>query len=201
MVANMEIGVSDTYIKISNVFIFDDYVIKEYYHRYDFVDYIVKNETDINMRLLNLGISFIPKLLSVEKNMQKTKLAFKKIDGRTLASLKFSYMEFEEKFKIFMKILNMVKVLHINNLIHNDLSLANLMLNHDKEVYMIDFALSTSFNKKDSINDLNSLTYIGYKIFNVKFDIKADDIHNYIRKIGEIKYELLYKRGFKVKDL
>lgn len=66
---------------------------------------------------------------------------------------------------------------------------------------MIDFALSTSFNKKDSINDLNSLTYIGYKIFNVKFDIKADDIHNYIRKIGEIKYELLYKRGFKVKDL
>lgn len=153
------------------------------------------------MRLLNLGISFVPKLLSVEKNMQKTKLAFKKIDGRTLASLKFSYMEFEEKFKIFMKILNMVKVLHINNLIHNDLSLANLMLNHDKEVYMIDFALSTSFNKKDSINDLNSLTYIGYKIFNVKFDIKADDIHNYIRKIGEIKYELLYKRGFKVKDL
>ena len=110
-------------------------------------------------------------------------------------------MEFEEKFKIFMKILNMVKVLHINNLIHNDLSLANLMLNHDKEVYMIDFALSTSFNKKDSINDLNSLTYIGYKIFNVKFNIKANDIHNYIRKIGEIKYELLYKRGFKVKDL
>lgn len=71
MVANMEIGVSDTYIKISNVFIFDDYVIKEYYHRYDFVDHIVKNETDINMRLLNLGISFVPNYYQLRKICKK----------------------------------------------------------------------------------------------------------------------------------
>lgn len=190
----MEIICENKILKISNIHEFNNFVIKEYENKYKFVDHIVFNEIEVNKKLFKLGIVHIPKLLAVEKNLNTTKLYFEKIDGRTLSSMKLSYFTFEEKFRILYKILNIIKLLHMNNIIHNDLRFSNILLTDNKEVYLIDFALSTSFTEKSNTNEMKSINSIVNNLFGVDLNLKFKDIHKLINKIGELKYELLYKR-------
>lgn len=66
---------------------------------------------------------------------------------------------------------------------------------------MIDFALSTNLNEKNLLNDISALSNIISKMINIDCEIENNDINSYIKKIGEIKYELLYKRGASFKEL
>lgn len=197
----MEIMTEDSNINISNIIESTSYIIKQYTNKYNFVDQIVSNEIGINKKLHDLGIKFIPSLVLVEKGINNTNLYFEKIEGRNLSTIKFEYISFEEKFNILLKILNIVKILHLNNISHNDLTLSNIIITDNKEVFLIDFALSTSLDKKNYINDIMSLNSIINKLFKVKIELKVDNIHRYIKKIGEIKYELLYQRGITYKKL
>lgn len=197
----MEIMTEDSNINISNIIESTSYIIKQYTNKYNFVDQIVSNEIGINKKLHDLGIKFIPSLVLVEKGINNTNLYFEKIEGRNLSTIKFEYISFEEKFSILLKILNIVKILHLNNISHNDLTLSNIIITDNKEVFLIDFALSTSLDKKNYINDIMSLNSIINKLFKVKIELKVDNIHRYIKKIGEIKYELLYQRGIAYKKL
>lgn len=197
----MEIMTEDSNINISNIIESTSYIIKQYTNKYNFVDQIVLNEIGINKKLHDLGIKFIPSLVLVEKGINNTNLYFEKIEGRNLSTIKFEYISFEEKFSILLKILNIVKILHLNNISHNDLTLSNIIITDNKEVFLIDFALSTSLDKKNYINDIMSLNSIINKLFKVKIELKVDNIHRYIKKIGEIKYELLYQRGIAYKKL
>lgn len=197
----MEIMTGYSSINISNIIESTSYIIKQYTHKYNFVDQIVENEIGINKKLHDLGIKFIPSLVLIEKGINNTNLYFEKIEGRNLSTIKFEYLSFEEKFNILWKILNIVKILHLNNISHNDLTLSNIIITDNKEVFLIDFALSTSLDKKNYINDIISLNSIINKLFKVKIELKVDNIHRYIKKIGEIKYELLYQRGIAYKKL
>ena len=114
MVENMEVIANDKIIKISNLKIYENYIVKEYYNRYKFVKVIAENEISINKKLKKLGLVYVPKLLSIKQNDKFIKLYFEKIEGRTLGNVKFVYMKFEEKYRLFFKILNLIKLLHMN---------------------------------------------------------------------------------------
>lgn len=190
MVENMEVIANDKIIKISNLKIYENYIVKEYHNRYKFVKVIVENEISINKKLKKLGLVYVPKLLSIKQNDKFIKLYFEKIEGRTLGNVKFVYMKFEEKYRLFFKILNLIKLLHMNNIVHNDLKMSNIILNYDKEIYLIDFALSTLKDEANCKYDLQDLTAIAEKIFEKKVIISANTIHGYIKKVNEIKYYL-----------
>lgn len=197
----MEI-VSDNYIlKISNIVEYENYIIKKYEHRFNFIDQIVENEILFNEKLQKLGISYIPNLIAVEKNLNTTKLYFEKIEGRVLSSIKLPFLTMEDKIMIVCKIVNIVKLLHMNNIVHNDLRMCNIIISEKKDVYLLDFALSTNLNEKNLLNDISALSNIISKMINIDCEIENNDINSYIKKIGEIKYELLYKRGASFKEL
>ena len=73
------------------------------------------------------------------------------------------------------------------------------MITSDKEVYLIDFDLSTSLYKNNFNVDIYSLNKILYfllkneKVLLRLRNYKYDSIDEYIKKIGEIENELLFK--------
>lgn len=172
----------------------EKYVIKKYKLRYNFIINIVKNEIKINQELSKKGIKLIPKLLKVEEGIDEIKLYFSKIKGTPLSKLKFENLDFQIKIRIFYNILNLIKLLHLNNIVHNDLNLSNFILSDDNEVYIVDFALAEKLNDNNKHNDLEPIEYIIKRIFGVIINFKYVDIHHYIHKFGKLRYELLYKR-------
>lgn len=198
----MEVNISNNHsFKISNIIEADDYIIKEYRLLYNFIKNIVENEIRMNKVLLNRGIVYVPKLVKVEEGLNVIKLYFEKINGNTLSSIKFTNLEIDIKMDIFYRILNFIKLLHLNNIVHNDLSLSNFILSDDNKLYLIDFALSDKLNNQNRLNDLHSLNEIIKKIFEVEFKLISKNIHRYMFRFGEVKYELLYKRRIRNKRL
>lgn len=197
----MEIVSENNILKISKIIERDNYIIKQYEHKYNFIDQIVDNEILYNKKLQKLGLTFIPHLIAIERNIYTTKLYFEKIEGRVLSTVKFSMLEIDEKVSLVNKLLNVIKLLHMNNIVHNDIRLSNIIISNSNDIYLIDFALSVDLNEISLLNDINALNNIIFKVLNKEYEFENNDINSYIKKIGEIKYELLYKAGITFKKL
>ena len=126
-------------------------------------------------------------------------LYFDKINGIQFSNLNVDSLSLKEKFNIFNKLLVIVKSLHDIKIIHNDIKSTNIMITSDKEVYLIDFDLSTSLYKNNFNVDIYSLNKILYfllkdeKVILRLRNYTYDSIDEYIKKIGEIENELLFK--------
>ncbi|WP_068449056.1 protein kinase domain-containing protein [Caviibacter abscessus] len=187
-------------VTISSTKFDNNLFIKEYKHLYPYVKNIVNNEIEINYILFKNKIKNVPSIIALKNEKDKTTLYFTKINGVELSKFKLEYLNVIEKFSLFIKIVKIVKSLHDIKIVHNDLKLSNVLITSDKNVYILDFDLSTKLNNNNYIADLYSLSYILYYIFKnetVLYKIKNESynsIDDYFDKIRELKNELLLKK-------
>lgn len=186
-------------ISISKVINYEDIILKKYRYVYPYIKNIVSNEIDINCKILRNRLKNIPKMLGFINKINGAILYFDKINGIQFSNLNVDSLSLKEKFNIFNKLLVIVKSLHDIKIIHNDIKSTNIMITNDKEVYLIDFDLSTSLYKNNFNVDIYSLNKILYFLLkNEKVLLRLrnytyDSIDEYIKKIGEIENELLFK--------
>lgn len=186
-------------ISISKVINYEDIILKKYRYVYPYIKNIVSNEIDINCKILRNKLKNIPKMLGFINKINSAILYFDKINGIQFSNLNVDSLSLKEKFNIFNKLLVIVKSLHDIKIIHNDIKLTNIMITSDKEVYLIDFDLSTSLYKNNFNVDIYSLNKILYfllkdeKVILRLRNYTYDSIDEYIKKIGEIENELLFK--------
>lgn len=186
-------------ISISQVINYDDIILKKYRYVYPYVKNIVSNEVDINCKILQNKLKNIPKMIGFINKINGAILYFDRINGIQFSELNVDLLSLNEKFNIFNKLLTIVKSLHDIKIIHNDIKLSNIMITNNKEVYLIDFDLSTSLYKNNFNVDIYSLNKILYFLLkNEKVLLRLrnytyDSIDEYTKKIGEIENELLFK--------
>ncbi len=186
-------------ISISKVINYEDIILKKYRYVYPYIKNIVSNEIDINCKILRNRLKNIPKMLGFINKINGAILYFDKINGIQFSNLNVDSLSLKEKFNIFNKLLVIVKSLHDIKIIHNDIKSTNIMITSDKEVYLIDFDLSTSLYKNNfnvDIYSLNKILYFLLKDEKVLLRLRNytyDSIDEYIKKIGEIENELLFK--------
>lgn len=186
-------------ISISKVINYEDIILKKYRYVYPYIKNIVSNEIDINCKILRNKLKNIPKMLGFINKINGSILYFDKINGIQFSNLNVDSLSLKERFNIFNKLLVIVKSLHDIKIIHNDIKLTNIMITSDKEVYLIDFDLSTSLYKNNFNVDIYSLNKILYfllkdeKVILRLRNYTYDSIDEYIKKIGEIENELLFK--------
>lgn len=186
-------------ISISKVINYEDIILKKYRYVYPYIKNIVSNEIDINCKILRNKLKNIPKMLGFINKINGAILYFDKINGIQFSNLNVDSLSLKEKFNIFNKLLVIVKSLHDIKIIHNDIKSTNIMITSDKEVYLIDFDLSTSLYKNNFNVDIYSLNKILYflikdeKVLLRLINNIYDSIDEYIKKIGEIENELLFK--------
>lgn len=186
-------------ISISKVINYEDIILKKYRYVYPYIKNIVSNEIDINCKILQNRLKNIPKMLGFINKINGAILYFDKINGIQFSNLNVDSLSLKERFNIFNKLLVIVKSLHDIKIIHNDIKSTNIMITSDKEVYLIDFDLSTSLYKNNFNVDIYSLNKILYfllkdeKVILRLRNYTYDSIDEYIKKIGEIENELLFK--------
>lgn len=186
-------------ISISKVINYEDIILKKYRYVYPYIKNIVSNEIDINCKILRNKLKNIPKMLGFINKINGAILYFDKINGIQFSNLNVDSLSLKERFNIFNKLLVIVKSLHDIKIIHNDIKLTNIIITSDKEVYLIDFDLSTSLYKNNFNVDIYSLNKILYfllkdeKVILRLRNYTYDSIDEYIKKIGEIENELLFK--------
>lgn len=186
-------------ISISKVINYENIILKKYRYVYPYIKNIVSNEIDINCKILQNRLKNIPKMLGFINKINGAILYFDKINGIQFSNLNVDSLSLKEKFNIFNKLLVIVKSLHDIKIIHNDIKSTNIMITSDKEVYLIDFDLSTSLYKNNFNVDIYSLNKILYfllkdeKVILRLRNYTYDSIDEYIKKIGEIENELLFK--------
>lgn len=186
-------------ISISKVINYEDIILKKYRYVYPYIKNIVSNEIDINCKILRNKLKNIPKMLGFINKINGAILYFDKINGIQFSNLNVDSLSLKERFNIFNKLLVIVKSLHDIKIIHNDIKSTNIMITSDKEVYLIDFDLSTSLYKNNfnvDIYSLNKILYFLIKDEKVLLRLRNniyDSIDEYIKKIGEIENELLFK--------
>lgn len=175
-------------ISISKVINYEDIILKKYRYVYPYIKNIVSNEIDINCKILRNKLKNIPKMLGFINKINGAILYFDKINGIQFSNLNVDSLSLKEKFNIFNKLLVIVKSLHDIKIIHNDIKLTNIMITSDKEVYLIDFDLSTSLYKNNFNVDIYSLNKILYFLLkNEKVLLRLrnytyDSIDEYIKK-------------------
>ena len=91
---------------------------------------------------------------------------------------------------IFHKIIQLVKYLHDNNVVHSDLKLDNLLINEKKDIMIIDFDLSFICHNSDGMvfnGSFGTLKYIAPESYDVHVYSKKSDIW----QIGVILFILI----------
>ena len=155
--------------------------------------YFMKNEKCINMvsneveKLLKLSeFEFVPKIVGYDFN-NLCYLIEEEINGNNLDKHKFNNND--EKVDFIFKLLNIMKIIHENNIIHGDLKPANIIIDEFGSVKIVDFEISRYIDQDDAvIKDYGSVLYASpEQIRKEKLSFKSD-----IYQIGMIMLKLFY---------
>jgi serine/threonine protein kinase len=154
------------------------------------------------------------KMFELYKCDQNTYLFLIKMEKNYTTLGKFVYNNSITENKIYFdKIVKQILIglynLHINNFIHGDLKSANIMINRDLEIFLIDFGgiktIDTVFYTKSCTLTYRSIEELGYE-FNYKLNSKKTEKHknfyfkpsfkNDIWSLGIIFSEILLRNNF-----
>ncbi len=126
------------------------------------------------MIVLNeLHYSFIPKVIEVGEIRRLPFIIMEFVEGQTLEQLIFEegrIFSLPQSLEITKQLLQHVMVLHEANIIHRDLRIPNVLLQHDK-LFLIDFGLAeykkevkieTIKNPKKAQNHISDLYFVGH---------------------------------------
>ncbi|MEM0242991.1 MAG: KEOPS complex kinase/ATPase Bud32 [Candidatus Aenigmatarchaeota archaeon] len=120
-----------------------------------------KREAKILIECKRIGIN-VPRVLEINDFSMKMEY----INGKRLKDVinNKNYKEFATEIG------KIVSILHSNNIVHNDLTLSNLLL-YDNKIYLIDFGLSYNTNKiEKKAEDILTLYYSAKFIIGEKFE-------------------------------
>ena len=155
---------------------------KKYYEKEISINNILPQKQKYFLSLYDYGIGYIYKEAKDQPNnnqpldncppIKKTKI-FYKIEELCENGELFDYIYklkkgFTEELsaKIFCKILNAIKILHKNNIVHCDIKPENILLGNDFEPKLIDFGFSkfinSDNNNNNNINDNNNIDNVVY---------------------------------------
>lgn len=160
--------------------------------------YILRVVTDVLELYLNnslydqtIEINEIVFKLNLAPKLHKVKLInnveykiFDYIDGLTLED----YIKTHENYHdILDKIVNGLQLMHNHHIVHNDLTLRNIMVDKDKNVYFIDFDYAIISNQVDDF-DYN------YNMLIEQFSNYDENGKNNEDNINEKDYQYLYSK-------
>jgi len=104
----------------------------------------VQREVDIMRKLTKVANPYIIKLLDVIDTPQELHIFLEYISGGELVALILKNQGLTEPHthKLFLQILSAIETCHQHNIIHRDIKLQNILLDHNKNIKLIDFGLS-----------------------------------------------------------
>lgn len=108
--------------------------------------------------LKNLNDYKFPKFISKFKDSYREGYILEYIEGRVFEDLivKDGY-EFskDEIYKIGNQLLELVEILHNNNIVHRDIRLPNIIMKENKELALIDFGLARIIDNKKYVREID----------------------------------------------
>lgn len=168
-----------------------DVFIKIFNGKNDFNYENFKKEIKISRYLNNKNIA--PKVLGAYINNSSYSIFFEKIEAKNLIEINLSLFTIKEKINIFKRILLKVKKLHDIGIIHNDISLSNIMLN-EKSIYLVDFSESIFLNESNLKKYISFSKFFSpiekYSKYN-KSTIKTD-----IYSLSSVFYYIIFEKFF-----
>lgn len=82
---------------------------------------------------------FVPEFYGTILNNKRYNIIIEYINGQTLSDITNWHFSFEEKILIIFEIILVIYYFHTNNLIYRDLKPDNIMIDHNKNIVLIDF--------------------------------------------------------------
>lgn len=137
----MKVLINNEILEISEIVFYKDIVVKKYKIINNTIRKIAINEIKINEYLKYNKYKYAPKIIKVKVFSKYIEIYFKRISNKKL----------NRKPLIEKRLSNIIKSLHRINVCHNDINLSNI-LTDGKNIYLIDFALSTITDNFNSDN-------------------------------------------------
>jgi serine/threonine protein kinase len=103
-----------------------------------------RREVDIMRKLTEVGNPYIIKLLDAKETSDEFHIFLEYVSGGELVALILKNKGLSEwhTHKLFLQILSAIQCCHSHNIIHRDIKLQNILLDHNKNIKLIDFGLS-----------------------------------------------------------
>lgn len=140
----------------------------------------LNNEIDA---LKDIESNRIPKIVSYAYGEY---ILYEYIDGIILKNIE--NLDLKNILIIILGVLRILRVIHSENYVHNDLKMGNIIIGKDNKIYLIDFGNATKNNQKPLFGsrDISSLELLSFK----EVDNRSD-----IYSIGVLLYELICKKN------
>lgn len=120
--------------------------------------------------LSSINNSLIPKIVDTIKNDKIYAYILEYKNGKTIEDMIFGDKHIftsDEIYKIGIKVIEIIKYLHKNNIVHRDIRVPNVIINED-EVYLIDFGLARIINDDRYIPSVDFL-YLGHLLIHLHY--------------------------------
>ena len=132
--------------------------------------------------LSNISHKNIPKFYGFINENNTFGIVMEYIKGKTLERINYQDISDNLKYKIIKEIANVLEYLHINNIIHRDLKLENIMVDEFQNVFLIDFDISKILYNKNNIltKTKGTLNYLAPECLEPKALTENEEIINLI---------------------
>tara|TARA_Y100001970_G_scaffold288086_1_gene414399 strand:+ start:190 stop:1008 length:819 start_codon:yes stop_codon:yes gene_type:complete len=139
--------------------------------------------------LQSLNIPGIPKILDYGENNDTKWFAMDDLSDSKSIDIYLRNKSTDERIRILKNFFNLISRLHLNGIVHRDLSPQNILAKSDKSIFLIDFGLAEKVKTKINQKKCGTLLYLpperfyeGDHVCKIKEDIAST---------GYIAYELL----------
>lgn len=157
------------------------YILKEVISNNETYINMLKNEVNQLHLLASSGVT--PKVITYEFNSDANYLIMEVVKGKPINQLNLNLLQ---KLKLMLKIIDAVKIIHDNEIVHADLKPANILIDVNNKIKIIDFDISI-YNNKNYFKGYGSRHYCSVNHLIGKNITKEDDIYS----LGIIFYELM----------
>ena len=149
---------------------------------------------EVYNKIKELGITGVPKILSIFKQDSRDFIIEEYIGGDTLADILKSQGKLSAKQvkHIVIQICNILIPLHKANIIHRDIKPSNIILTPTNDIFIIDFGIARSFNNSNNADTkrLGTEFYASPE----QYGFKQTDIRSDIYSVGKLMVVLLSGR-------
>ena len=136
---------------------------------------------EIYCALKQLSITTIPTILDVIYN-GNTIVIEEYISGSSLSEISSNGIDYNDLISYVTSLLNTIKILHKNNILHRDIKEDNILINSDNSVILIDFAISkfiaTDIDYNNNMDTVGSFTYSAPEQFSTSETDECSDIYS-----------------------
>lgn len=142
-----------------------------------------KEEMPFIKRYQTINYDGIPKITNIIENDIAIEVTFEYIEGIQLDNFYNTKQPTKELYNDFIRLCNIVEVLHQNGIIHRDIKPQNIIKTYDGRIYLIDFGISR-LHKEDKNQD-TTLFGTEYYAAPEQYGFSQTDARTCIYQIGK----------------